>query len=125
MGEAFCTGKWLHDREKDCLQKMQNQKANRNMQHSAPNRKRRARRKRRLHGIWYGNIRRTNRKMQAVHSLHIISMGEIKMMNTKQSAPDATKVYAAIAAIISRREGKKVNLIEVRRKDADIVRKAG
>lgn len=46
-------------------------------------------------------------------------------MTAAKNVPDATKVYAAIAAIISRREGKKVNLTEVRRKDADIVRKAG
>lgn len=36
---------------------------------------------------------------------------------TLKTAPDAMKVFAAIAAIISRREGRQVRLVSVQRVD--------
>lgn len=40
-------------------------------------------------------------------------------------APDAAKVFTAIAAIISRREGQQVRLVGVQKVNADVQRKAG
>lgn len=43
-----------------------------------------------------------------------------------KTAPDAVKVFAAIAAIISRREGRQVRLVSVERPQGkDAGRKAG
>lgn len=47
-------------------------------------------------------------------------------MNTaKANAPDPKKVFAAIAAIISRREGRVVRLVDVKKASEDKDRKAG
>ncbi len=68
----------MHSRKKDRMQEVQDRKENENMQHTEKDRDGRERRRWNLHGIRKWGIRRTDRKMQEVHSKHIISMG-IKM----------------------------------------------
>nr|DAI77359.1 MAG TPA: hypothetical protein [Caudoviricetes sp.] len=77
MGGIFCKKKRLHSWGKGYMQKVQDQEADPDMQHTAKNRKCRKGQRWKLHGIRKRNIRRATGEVQTVYCVHILPVERI------------------------------------------------